>query len=45
MRNIVIVMIVLGAIWWAVENPHTAEKAVDTSKSAVTKIVDQFTDK
>ena len=44
MRNIIIVIIALAAIWWAVENPHTAQKVVDTSKSAVTKIVNQFTD-
>jgi len=44
MRNIAIVMLVLAAIWWAVENPNTAQKVVDASKSAVTKVVDYFSD-
>jgi len=44
MRNIAIVMLLLAAIWWAVENPNTAQKVVDASKSAVTKVVDYFSD-
>jgi hypothetical protein len=44
MKNIAIVMLILGAIWWAVENPKTAQKVVDASKSAVTKVVDYFSD-
>ena len=44
MRNIAIVILVLASVWWAVENPNTAQKVVDASKSAVTKVVDYFTD-
>ena len=44
MKNIAIVVMLLASIWWAVENPTTAQKVVDASKSAITKIVDYFTD-
>jgi len=44
MKNIVIVMLILASIWWAVENPNTAQKVVDASKSAATKVVDYFSD-
>jgi steroid 5-alpha reductase family enzyme len=43
-RNIAIVILVLASVWWAVENPKTAQKVVDASKSAVTKVVDYFSD-
>jgi hypothetical protein len=44
MKNIAIVMLVLAAIWWAVENPNTAQKVVDSTKSAAVKVIDYFSD-
>jgi len=44
MRNLLIVLLVLGAIWWAVENPSTAKGAIDSLENGVQKIVDAVTD-
>jgi hypothetical protein len=44
MRNIVIVIIVLASIWWAVENPNTAQKVVDATKNAAAKVVSYLSD-
>jgi|TARA_R100000808_G_C2141097_1_gene148911 hypothetical protein len=44
MRNVITVLIILGAIWWAVENPNTATKVVDATKAAAVKVVEYFSD-
>ncbi len=45
MRDLLIGFVIIGlAIWWAVDNPQTANKIVTELKSAATKIVNTVSD-
>ena len=38
------ILIVSLAIWWAVKNPHTAEKVVNELEDVATKVVKTVSD-
>ena len=45
MRDLLIgILIVSLAIWWAVKNPHTAEKVVNELEGVATKVVNTVSD-